>query len=172
MPNQRNQSKTTRLDTVSAREENVDRIVREFADAYQSHDSSTQELLTEFLFLGGIAIAGSDGEVSVQEMTMLSRLISRRTTSLNANAHSMQSPQSTFDRLEKITSGEKGLAHVLSYQEHLSLVRDLAMIVVADGKVTQSELATLKRLAQMVRVAPKYVDDLFATLAAAGKSES
>lgn len=122
---------------------------------YQDDKTKSGQLKQQFVFIGGFAIAAANGIVEESEVMALATIVSPETVKANL-------PKVKGQPLHVILEAAKIIAQEFvvhtSRVERFNVIRDLAIVVYADGSVEQGEMEVLYFLCQICGVNPDFAN--------------
>jgi tellurite resistance protein len=143
-------------------ERKIDGFMKLMEPQYLNFDDEASKNIKEFIFLGCLTIASTDGEITQEEMDMLSQILPD------------QNNQELFYRVKDWTlemkmvalseQAEKILPHT-SLVNSCNIIRDLVLVSLSDGEFEQCELECLIQICGFFRIHPSFIDQVLNSIA-------
>jgi tellurite resistance protein len=125
--------------------------------SYLKEPGEVGEAMRRLLLAGGAVVAAAAGPIDEDERKALEKLLGAHALPAELSADALRGDLGRrIDRVKEVVPGPR----------RAQVIRDLAIIARADGKVTPTELAVIREVAEAIDVAPAIVDS---TLALAAK---
>lgn len=149
----------------SISEEEMEKEIKGFMDLMDPHylkDSDTQKgkLIQEFVFLSGYAIAAANGDVDERELKALESIVSPRM--YKAGLGKVKNLKTIKEVLEQLAILVGDLNVHTNSREKFNIIRDISIIVYADGMVENCEMMVLHQICALMGVPFEFADQVMA----------
>lgn len=155
--------------TYQEAEQQIQSTMNLFEPTYLDDSGALAGHIRGFLFLAGYMISKSDGDVSLAEVQKLAELLGP-----SSHEYQLKELEGLEDKaiIERIVDLSGKLNFELPVVQKVNIVRDIFTIVTSDGTIAEGEVNTMFNVCSVLRLEPRLVHDLLATVEISTESDS
>lgn len=128
------------------------RLMAMMAPGYLEEDSEVAEMMRRVLFAAGCVLMQVDGEITDDEIRAFDSLFGEGTFGDHLDVEKLH---------ERLAARIEDANRVVPHARRIQIIRDLCLIAIADGKVSDEEREFIHRVGRDLHLSPTVVDHCF-----------
>jgi hypothetical protein len=129
---------------------------------YLNSPDEVSKLIKEFIFLAAISVTSVDGVISQEEMDQISHILPGENVATLIDQASGWSIEMMLDSTSE--HAKKLLPHI-SQITCCNIIRDLVIVSLVDGEITESEYQVIASICCMLNIHPTFIDQVINSIA-------
>lgn len=137
-------------------EEKISGFMSLLEPTYLQNSDDSSKVIKEFIFLGGIAVASADSNITEEELKTLWQILPDQ----NQEAYEKIKTWDLDTMKAALTEQAERVFPHLTYAMSMNIIRDLTLISLADGTLSDPEMDVLAGICILLRLHPSFIDQV------------
>lgn len=152
-----------------AMETQIKAFMKLMEPGYLDDQSEIGVSIREFMFLAGLMVAKSDGDVDPKEVEGLAKLLSSENASDRVKA-AMELEDETL--IQQLCEFAAKIRFELPPVQRLNIIRDVFTVATSDGKITEEEIVEMCKVCGVMEIGTGFLEDLLAQVTVQEEEEA